>query len=194
MKTFIKKTIIGGLLFLIPISILIILLLEIYGFMLKIADLIYTVIPIENILGIGTANIIAILLILLICFLFGLLASNKNIAGFKNTLETKFLMKIPGYLFIKAYIEGLENENKEKSELDPVLVIFDDNAQLGFLIEENEKGLSSVFMPGSPNPWSGNVIYVEMNRIKQLRITTSEAVKHLQQVGKNSAFINGMNI
>lgn len=194
MKTFIKKTIIGGLLFLIPISILIILLLKVFGFMLKIADLIYKFVPIENILGVGTANIIAILLILLICFLFGLIASNKNIDSFKNTIETNILMKIPGYLFIKAYTEGLEDHNKEKNELSPIIVIFDDNAQLGFLIEENEKSLSSVFMPGSPNPWSGNVIYVERDRIKKLSITTNEAIKHLQQVGKNSEFINGINI
>jgi uncharacterized membrane protein len=73
-------------------------------------------------------------------------------------------------------------------------VIFDDSAQLGFLVEENEKGLSSVFMPGSPNPWSGNVVYVEINRIKKLSITTNEAIKHLQQAGKNSEFINGINI
>jgi uncharacterized membrane protein len=190
MKTFIKKTIIGGFLFLIPISIVIILLLKVFGFMLKIADLIYKVVPIENVLGIGTANIIAILLILLTCFLFGLLASNKNIAAFKNSLESNVLMKIPGYLFIKAYTEGLEDDKKAKEELDPILVLFDDNTQLGFLIEKNEKGLSSVFMPGSPNPWSGNVIYVEMDRIKYLRITTNEAIKHLEQVGKNSAFIN----
>jgi uncharacterized membrane protein len=190
MKTFIKKTIIGGFLFLIPISIVTILLLKVFGFMLKIADLIYTVVPIENVLGFGTANIIAILLILLTCFLFGLLASNKNIAAFKNSLESNVLMKIPGYLFIKAYTEGLEDDKKAKEELDPILVLFDDNTQLGFLIEKNEKGLSSVFMPGSPNPWSGNVIYVEMDRIKYLRITTNEAIKHLEQVGKNSAFIN----
>ncbi|MEQ8303119.1 MAG: hypothetical protein RIB47_06990 [Cyclobacteriaceae bacterium] len=194
MKTFIKKTIIGGLLFLIPISVVIVLLHKVFGFMLRIADLLYGIVPIENILGIGTANIIAILLILLICFLFGLLASNKNIAGFKNTLETNVLMKIPGYLFIKAYTEGLEDDKRGRNELEPILVIFDDNAQLGFLIEENKKGLSSVFMPGSPNPWSGNVVYVEMDRIKQLKITTHEAIKHLQQVGKNSAFVNGINI
>jgi uncharacterized membrane protein len=192
MKTFIKKTIIGGFLFLIPISIIIILLLKVFGFMLKIADLIYKVVPIENVLGFGTANLIAILLILLTCFLFGLLASNKNIAAFKNSLETNVLMKIPGYLFIKAYTEGLADDKKAKDELDPILVLFDDNTQLGFLIEKNEKGLSSVFMPGSPNPWSGNVIYVEINRIKHLRITTNEAIKHLEQVGKNSAFINEM--
>jgi uncharacterized membrane protein len=190
MKTFIKKTIIGGLLFLIPISLVIILLLKVFGFMLKVADLIYKFVPIENILGVGTANLIAILLILLICFLFGLIASNKNIVRFQKTLETKILMKIPGYLFIKAYTEGLEYQNNGKHELEPILVIFDDSAQLGFLVEENEKGLSSVFMPGSPNPWSGNVIYVEMDRIKYLRITTNEAIKHLEQVGKNSAFIN----
>jgi uncharacterized membrane protein len=194
MKTFIKKTIIGGVLFLIPISLVIILLLKVFGFMLKIADLIYKILPIENILGIGTANLIAILLILLICFLFGLIASNKNIDVFKNTLEKNILMKIPGYLFIKAYTKGLEDQNKGKNELNPILVIFDDNAQLGFLIEENEKGLSSVFMPGSPNPWSGNVIYVEWGRIKQLSITTNQAIKHLQQTGKNSEFINEINI
>ena len=34
----------------------------------------------------------------------------------------------------------------------------------------------------------------DQGRIKRLKITTHEAIKHLQQVGKNSAFINGINI
>lgn len=194
MKKFIKKTIIGGLLFLIPITVVVILLLKVFGFMKKIADLINKAIPIEKILGVGATNIIAILLILLICFIFGLLASNKKMLGFKDTLEKNILMKIPGYLFIKAYTKGLEDQEKGVNQLDPILVIFDDNAQLGFLIEENENGLSSVFMPGSPNPWSGSVIYVEKKRVKQLNISTNKAIKHLKQAGKNSKFINEIKI
>lgn len=194
MKKFIKKTIIGGLLFLIPITVVVVLLLKVFGFMKKIADLINKAIPIEKILGVGATNIIAILLILLVCFIFGLLASNKKMLGFKDTLEKNILMKIPGYLFIKAYTKGLEDQEKGVNQLDPILVIFDDNAQLGFLIEENENGLSSVFMPGSPNPWSGSVIYVEKKRVKQLNISTNKAIKHLKQAGKNSKFINEIKI
>lgn len=193
MKKFIKATILGGVLFLIPLSLVTILLLKIFGFMLQIAEVVDQFIPIHSVFGIATANILAILLIVLVCFLFGLLASNKRIDHFKKLIEKNVLMKIPGYLFIKAYTKGLEINKKEPYELAPVLVLFDDNAQLGFLVEKKEKGLSSVFMPGAPNPWSGNVIYVEQERIKRLGITTSQAIKHLQLAGQNSDFINEDN-
>lgn len=190
MKTFIKRTIIGGLLFLIPISLIVLILLKVFSFMLMIAKWIDQIIPINTVYGIATANILAVILVVIICFLFGLLATNKGVDKLKNTLESKVLMKIPGYLFIKAMTKHLETNKDKSSELDPVLVILDDNAQLGFLIEDPEKGLSTVFLPGSPNPWSGNVIYVEKARIKPLGITADEAIKHLEQVGRNSDFIN----
>ena len=154
--------------------------------MFQIAKLVDQFIPIKSVLGIATANILAVLLIILVCFLFGLLASNKRIDHFKKLIETNVLMKIPGYLFIKAYTKGLELNEKEHHELDPVLVLFDDNAQLGFLVEKKEKGLSSVFMPGAPNPWSGTVAYMTEDRIEPLDISVSEAVRCVRRLGRGT--------
>lgn len=191
MKSYLRKTLIGGLLFLIPLSILSYILFQVFKVFSNFAELVDQYIPIERIAGHIAIDLLAIILILLVCFLFGLLAKIPKMKFFQNYLETNLLIKIPGYLFFKAYTKGLEDVENKSSELDPILVRLDDNSQLGFLIEENKEGLSSVYIPGSPNPWSGSVIYVSYDRIQQLNITPRQAIQHLQQIGKNASFING---
>ena len=190
MKDYIKKTIIGGLLFLVPLSVVGYIIYRLLAVFYKFALVVDKVIPIKTVAGIATANILAILILLLVCFLFGLIATSQKIKFFQNVVERNFLLKIPGYIFFKAYTKGMENQENSSHELDPVLVHFDDNSQLGFLIEEFPDGLSSIFLPGSPNPWSGNVIYVSFDRIQQLDISTRQAIQHLQRAGKEAAFIN----
>ena len=194
MRSFIKKTIIGGLLFLVPLSVLGYIIYRLLGLFYKVALVIDKLIPIETVAGIAIANILAILIFLLICFLLGLLATSNKILGFQNWLERNILLKIPGYVFFKAYTKGMEDGDKNSLELDPVLIHFDDNAQLGFLMEDHSESLHSVYIPGAPNPWSGSVIYVTPDRIQQLDITNRQAIQHLQRGGKDAIFLNELKI
>lgn len=186
----IKSTITKGILLLLPLSIFGFVLFKVFQLMYQVAKLVDKIIPIQTYGGIVIVNILALFLLLLLCFLLGVLATNKRVDSFKNWIEAKVLMNIPGYLFLKGYSESIDYQEKSKQEFIPALISFDDNAQLGFLIEENKNGMASVFMPGAPSPWSGSVIYVENNRVKKLNIPVNEAIKHLQSVGRNSSFIN----
>ena len=185
MKDYLKKTLIGGLLFLVPLSIILFIFFKVFKVFYHIALFIDQFIHLKSIAGMVLVDILTIVLILLVCFLFGLLAMSKKAQFFQNVIEKQFLLKVPGYIFFKAMTKGLKKDEENAShELDPVLIRFDDNSQLGFLIEENKDGLSSIYMPGAPNPWSGSVIYVEQDRISQLNITARQAIQHLQQAGK----------
>jgi uncharacterized membrane protein len=184
MKSFIKNTLIGGVLLLVPLSIVLFILYKVFNIFYQLAIQLHDYIPIESIKGVILINLIAVLLILLLCFSFGLIARINKVKIFKDFLEERVLMQIPGYIFFKTYTKGLDETIEKSSELDPVLVEFDDNYQLGFLIEEVKNGLSTVYLPGAPNPWSGSVIYVDNERIRQLDISARKAINHLQQTGK----------
>lgn len=181
---------ISGILLMVPIAIIGYIL---YRFLLifnKVGLFVGRFIPIKTIAGVATANILAIVILLLFIFILGILATSPRIQFFQEVVEKNFLMRIPGYMFFKTLTKGVEGTNDDSHEFDPVIVHFDDNSQLGFLMEEYPEGLSVVFMPDSPNPTSGSVIYVSAERIQQLEINSRRAVQHLQQSGKNADFVN----
>jgi uncharacterized membrane protein len=54
-------------------------------------------------------------------------------------------------------------------------------------MEELAGGWCVVFLPASPTPMSGNVLYVEAARIRALDITMHEAMQLVKRLGIGSA-------
>ncbi len=52
----------------------------------------------------------------------------------------------------------------EAKSMQPMLVRFDDNSQLGFEIERLDNGQVVIYLPGAPGPWSGSVAYFSADR------------------------------
>jgi len=68
-----------------------------------------------------------------------------------------------------------------------VIVKFDDNAQIAFEIERTERGNVVVYLPGSPNPWSGSVGYFEEDRVERLEMSVPDAINNIRHLGRGSA-------
>lgn len=183
---FIKTTVLGGLIFLVPLVIVAVVLGKAYALMLKVAKPLSAWIPLDAIGGVALANILAVLAILLCCLIAGILAKGPNAKRLLSSVESKLLVAIPGYTFVKGVTDSLNSSEEAAKNFVPVVVKFDDNAQIGFEIERNEKGNVVVYLPGSPNPWSGTVVYVEEDRIELLDIPVPEAIKNIRHLGRSS--------
>lgn len=183
---FLKKTFLNGLLLLIPITITGYLLYKVISVLKLIAQ------PVSkrfsyDFFGIDlVSNMIIVLLFIVICFLTGLFASKKRVKNFVTYIENNILTKIPGYIFFKGISEGILSSTKSSENFQPVLVEFDDNAQLGFKIDSLQSGEVVVYIPGSPVPWSGAIIYVDAQRIRFLDTSVTDAIKHMQHLGRDS--------
>ena len=193
MKAKIQKLFLDGLLVLIPLSVIAYILFRIYKVFHSFANYLDQFIHFKSIVGRIAADVIAIVLLLLICLILGMFSKTAKMANFISYLEDRLLSRIPGYTFVKAYTKDFNEQGQNHKELEPVLIRFDDNSQLGFLIEESKNGLSTVYLPSSPNPYSGSVVYVEAERIKGVKISSRQAFQHLQKGGKGSDFINEVN-
>src|SRR5580765_8521422 len=134
----------GGILFLLPVTLLIMIFAKINGFMLKISEPLSRRLP-DIFFGFDGSRVLAILLIVFICFLAGLAFRSRAVRRLIEKLEGKVLSHIPGYTMFKSLAAdtvGAENEQELKS----VLVQDGDSWELGFLIEE-ENGYCAVFFP-----------------------------------------------
>ncbi len=186
MLNHLKTTIINGLLLLIPITLLLILLLKLYDILYSIAKPLDQFIPLDKIGGVTTVNLLVILLVLVICYIAGILSHGKIMKRLKGWIEDKVLSNIPGYGIIKEFTNELQTTEKASQYFKPVLVKFDDQEQLCFEIERLTNKKVVIYVPGAPSPWSGAVVYVEEKRVFTLDISVSEATKNIQRLGLES--------
>jgi len=183
---FIKTTILGGLIFLVPLFIVTIVLAKAHEFMVKVAKPFSALIPLDTIGGVAIANILAILAILLCCLFAGIIAKGDTAKRLLKSTEEKLLV-IPAYAFVKGVTDSLISSEEAAKAFVPVIVKFDDNAQMAFEIERSEGGNVVIYLPGSPNPWSGSVVYFEEDRVERLDMTATEAINNIRHLGRGSA-------
>ena len=190
MKTFwnfIKTTVIGGLLFLVPVVVLIVVLIQAFGLMLQVAEPLGNLFPVDNVGGVALANIIVVVLILLICFISGLFATRKVFTNFQDYIERKILLKIPGYGLVKGITNSMKMSEEASKNFIPVLVSLADFEQMGFEIERAGNDKAVVYLPGSPNPWSGTVVMTHVNKVRRLDINVPDALAFMERLGMGSA-------
>ncbi len=192
--SFIKTTLIGGLFFVIPFVLLVLIIGKVMDILRKLVAPIVDKIPLEAIEGIGgitISRIFALLVLLLLCFIAGLFAKTKKANDLKKWVEAKILSHIPGYGLLKGlteYAAGLDSEHLK----DVVLVDIEEVWQIGFLMDEIDDELSTVYIPGAPNPMSGDVFFVKKERLKKLDLPELSAMKIYKKLGLDSKkILNG---
>lgn len=152
--------------FLVPVVVLIVVLAKAAGLMMMVAEPMAEWLPIDAIGGVALANVIAVLVVVLICFIAGLVARAAILRALVGGLESKVLTKIPGYVIIKGMLSGLQEDDTHK--LIPVLATFGDATRIGLEIERLDNGRVVVMVPRSPNPWSGEVHIMAPEQVQRL--------------------------
>ena len=182
---FIKDMIIGGILFFIPLIILIVILQKALQIASVLVGPIIKLLDVTNIFGVGAEIVISIVIILFVLYLAGRISKTMRAKKAVTKLEQNLLSKIPGYDILKKTGEsfaGFESENS----LPIVLARIEDAWQLAFLIEEIEGENFAVYIPGIPSPLSGSLYFLEKNRIKKTNIPMKDAMKCMRGLGKGS--------
>jgi uncharacterized membrane protein len=101
----IQTTILGGVFFLIPLAFVLMILGSAYDIALKVAAPIDALIPLEDVAGVALANILAVLL--LVCFVAGLIAKLEFFSARMNKLDGLLTEIMPGYAIAKSVLGGM---------------------------------------------------------------------------------------
>jgi len=94
---FFRTTLVGGILFLVPIVVLIIVLSKALAIAHKLVDPIAARLPFESLIGLRTPHVLAITLLLIFCFVAGLFARTALAKRSVNWLESAVLSNVPRY-------------------------------------------------------------------------------------------------
>jgi len=182
---FIRTTVIGGIVFLVPFVVLIFVLGKAFQLVSHVAAPLAQVVPLETVGDIAVVNLIAAALILLLCFAAGLVARTALADRLVRGLETRVLARVPIYHFVKGMTSSVVEAEKGEA-MRTVLARLDDYTQLAFEIERTQSGEVVVFLPGATNPWSGSVCILNPERVTPLEISMLAAVQNIKQLGKGS--------
>lgn len=186
---FIRTTIVGGLLFLLPLVVVVLIIGKALKISMVVAKPLDAFIPVDSVGGVALANILAVLVVFVLCYLAGLVARFSGIKRKVAGIEELLIAALPGYAFAKTMVSGVVKAEDEVGNMAPVLVTLDDYKQIAFEVERTPGGNVVVFLPGAPNPWSGSVVYVSEGRVEPLDMAPQDAIKNIRVLGRGSAKI-----
>ena len=191
---FIRTTIVGGLMFLLPLVVIALIIGKAFQISMLVAEPLGALIPVDRVGGVALANILAALVIFVLCYLAGLVARRSSIKEKVARIEGLLIATIPGYAFAKTMVSGVVKAEDEVGKMTPVLVRLDDYKQIAFEVERTPGGNVVVFLPGAPNPWSGSVVYVSEDRVEPLDMLPQDAIKNIRVLGRGSAKITSAGL
>lgn len=179
MLNFIRMTILGGLLFLLPFAVLAALVGKLISTARPIIEPVSQKLPLNAFAGFSATILITVIFLIAVSFVAGFFAKTQLARHLVRELETYVLNRVPAYSVIKSVSEDFVAQ-EEKAEHPVVLVNFDDSRQLGIKTGKTDDGqFTIVFMPDSPTPQTGTVLIMESGRVQETDIPLRKAFSSL---------------
>jgi uncharacterized membrane protein len=191
MKTlaeFTKTTLIGGLLIILPIYIAVLLLAKATKALLGLLAPVTSQIPAD----LEFRGILAILLLVVVCFVVGLIVRTGPGLRAKNAFEQAVLEKLPGYSFIRGFAKRLTGRNEEQT-LQPALVEIEDALVPALIVEALDDGSYTVLVPSAPTPMAGSIYILPRERVHPVDIPLTKAIGVFSKWGTGAGeFVRAM--
>jgi uncharacterized membrane protein len=178
---FLKSTIIGGLVVLVPVVVLGAIVAWVVQTAHKAIAPVLEWLPDKSIAGVSLTAVLAVIGLVVGCFVAGLFAETAIIRRVGERAE-RLALFVPGYALMKnvgANLIGIEGKHPAKT----VLVRFEGSCQLGFLMETLCDGRLVVFIPWVPKALVGTLHILEADRVHILAMSVSAALDGVSRLG-----------
>ena len=185
---FARTTIVGGVSFLAPVIVLIVILAKAFDYAKTGLQAIFVHIPGISGLSVGVATAFSIAMIALVCLLAGLVAPTLIAQRRINALESSVLSKIPAYEYLKQKSVSALGA-AEIGELPVVFVPMEGGWQFGVQTEALSNGLISNFARGALNPHSGSVFFFPMDVVRPAGIKLAAGLNCLRLCGAGASAV-----
>ena len=192
MKTifeFFKTTVVGGLLVVIPLMILYFLFGELVDLLVALTEPITKELPFPALVNVIIATLISIGVVVMICFLTGLLVRTGWGGATRDWIENKFLSRMPIYTMIKNLTQRFVGRSGEQFTPAEIDLYGSDSRLLGLIVEVLPDGRLVVFIPFAPTATVGQVYILPQERVQKLDATLGSIVNSVTQWGVGTSGI-----
>jgi uncharacterized membrane protein len=174
---FVLGSLLAGVLILAPLYLAVLLLLKAVGSVVQLAH------PIAKLLPdwVHRDDVLALILILVVCLLVGLSVRTKWGQAMWRHSEPLF-EKIPGYSLFRGFMQRLAGDT-EAEAWRPALAEIEEALVPAFIIEELADGRFTVFVPAVPAPFTGQVYILDPARVHAVNVPFTHAIRAVSRWG-----------
>lgn len=185
-KNSFKTNLAYGAIVIIPVSILVIIIVQLVEFLEQVAR----ELALKSPFGAGVAMVLVVFLLLLICYLIGAFIHTQLGKWSFERLENRILKQVPFYKVISGILKGYAIREQTHQ---PALIQtgMPGSAQMGIIIEENDNDTVTVFIPTVPVLTIGTLFVVERSRVKPIDVSYLDYFECLGEWGIGSGKLLG---
>jgi uncharacterized membrane protein len=180
----IRNHVITGLIFLMPVLISLAVIEKFWGRLLVLGKKVSKLFGIDSLLGSSGDAIIALLLFLILCILAGFLVKMSVFKRMSDWLDDRLSGFIPGYNDLRKETVVKIGEGPKEEVFETCLVHMQEHWKPAYLIDVNDSGDATVFIPDAPNFKSGEVVVTPQGSYKKLKIDSKTLNAFLSKMGK----------
>ena len=189
MKTitkFLKVTLVGGLLVVLPLWVSLLLLFK------AIKGALVLLLPIARLLPQTVVHdkLVALGLLVVICFVVGLLIRTQPGQRLGRWLTQHIFDRIPGFALMRGMTRQLAGDKGEES-FQPALVEIEEALVPAFIIEKHADGQFTVFVSSSPTPMAGAIYILQPERVHPVDVPLAKAMLCVTKWGAGAAELRG---
>jgi uncharacterized membrane protein len=178
LRDFVGTAVVGGLLVLVPLYLAVLLLGKVMQKLVAIVK------PIANLLPewVPGDQILSLLLVVLICFVVGLLVRTSRGSAVRDKLEHTLFGKLPGYSLFRS-LSLRATGHSDQASWKPAIAEIEDAYVPAFIVERLADGRYTVFVPSVPTPFAGAIYVLTPDRVHEIDVPMGEAARAISQWG-----------
>ena len=173
-----------GIVFLLPILILIVIYKWIYNFIFSFAK------PLSLLFFMRTEfSYILLTIVIMIAFCYVVGVSVKTKPGrFILSRFNRILTMLPGYSFLLGFIVRIVKSGSSRFSSVVLVDLFNSgNLVTGFVTDETENhDMKTIFVPTGPNPTSGMIYHIKSKNVHHINVPIEDAMRSIISCGNGS--------
>jgi uncharacterized membrane protein len=180
---FLKTTLLGGLLIVVPTYLTVLLLAKALGGMVALLGPVVALLP-QGVHHFG--QILAIALVVLVCFVLGLIARTGIGRRAIEAFERRVLERMPGFALLRSVVRRVSGASDD-AQFQPVLVEIEEALTPAFIVEELDDDRFVVLVPSVPTPAAGSLYILPRQRVHWVDVPITEAIAVITRWGAGTS-------
>jgi uncharacterized membrane protein len=137
-------------------------------------------------------EILAILVLAVICFIAGLIVRTRAGLQAKNAMERRVLQRLPGYTLLRG-LAGRVTGQADEPSFAPALAEIEEALVPALIVEKLEDGSYTVLVPSVPTPMAGAIYILPPERVHPVDVPFTVALKVFSKWGTGAGeFVRAM--
>ncbi len=186
LKKFLKTTVLGGVIALLPMVLTFFFLRWLFRFVTGLIEPLTRMVMEQSKIQEFIANLLVIIIIVLVCFIIGLVVKTRIGRYIQQAIEEQILEIAPGYHLFKETIKQLLGRDRAPFSTVALVEVYGPGSTTmltGFVTDRHPDGYYTVFVPSALTPTAGIVYHVEKKYVHIIDVSVEDTMRTIISCG-----------